>query len=611
MLTEAGEFLKRPYIKRLYFYCGKAFLIIALLFLFSQLIPSLPSFALALLWAVLSGVSAIGLMYHVVIRKSHNEFKYKEGGLLSKLNTGRFISFIITFVVSAILVASLILEVPKWGLAEWLTIIAAVPLFYTVYLLIGKFFAKEYEPLFCTSKVVLSSSLIVGILLCVIRIIIFSFEPVDLYIIPADAYLSVQQPFAESPSALMVEAGKIIALIDGLTKYGLSIAAETSYWGYRIGYIALCASTLFGFSNLIGICSLELSELRRVFLPLASGKSTDISHSPVVGHVVTAAVLPFLLVAGFLAADFKASRIVETEEYTVIESFIRDKVGVAVYLLDGKYYDQKAAQELIDEAAEKSKILFEEAQETLVPLINESFDKRIENVDGYLDWYYSLPADYERLAQFFTGTVESGMETRFVEQIDEGIDNLELESQIEDYLKQAESLEKELIERLSEYELVNYPEWLLYTEKLSTNFLAECLEPTQKLLDSGERIGISIGAGIITGFVAKKITEKVLVKQFFSKLATKLTTTLAAKGIIKTTTSTVGGVVGTSILPGAGTGAGVAVGAAVAVLIDFLMLEADEALNRESYKQEIIDSIEISREEMLSLVQGTYQTPGT
>ncbi len=41
------------------------------------------------------------------------------------------------------------------------------------------------------------------------------------------------------------------------------------------------------------------------------------------------------------------------------------------------------------------------------------------------------------------------------------------------------------------------------------------------------------------------------------------------------------------------------------------MLEADEALNRESYKQEIIDSIEISREEMLSLVQGTYQTPGT
>ena len=64
----------------------------------------------------------------------------------------------------------------------------------------------------------------------------------------------------------------------------------------------------------------------------------------------------------------------------------------------------------------------------------------------------------------------------------------------------------------------------------------------------------------------------------------------------------VGGALGTVAGP-AGTAAGAVVGTAAGFGVDFGLLKLDEFMNREQYRQEIVDTIEEGRTEMLALVE--------
>ncbi len=592
----------------------KACLLVAVLFLISCIVAYIPAFFVALIWAALSFVSAIGVEYHVVVRKIQKQLILKEGGVLSRINNGRVFSLIVSFTVSAACIFGLITASPTWGLAEWLLIIAAIPLFFAISHAFGKVLGKEYEPLFRTSRVVVISSLIVGAVLCIINVLIMLFEPVASYSSAAEAFAQTQQPLSSSSSVLLAEIGRYGALIDGLSAYGLSKVAEFSAAGYLVLRVVIFAAAFFGVANLIGICSLPTSELRRVFLPLENAKENAGERNakarknslPVKRYVAVAGVLPAILVVGFLIADFGVARASETEEYTAAEQLIQDQVDLAVYVIDGKYYDQKAVERIMAEAHEQSEQLAAEAQETLVPLINEAYDKRLENVDPYLDWYYTLPADYERLAQIFTGTVEEGMQQKLGEMINEGIDDAQLNEALQSYVDQATALETDLSEQLAEHEVTDVPDWLIKTkDNLSQALVMSSIEPTNTFLNASERLGIGVGAGVIAGVVSKKLVQRALTKPFFRELVSKLTNALASRGL----GAAVGGSVGTVIVPGIGTAAGAVAGTAFGFLSDYLLLKADEALNREEYRNEIVAAIEEERAAMLALVQPDNAQP--
>lgn len=52
--------------------------------------------------------------------------------------------------------------------------------------------------------------------------------------------------------------------------------------------------------------------------------------------------------------------------------------------------------------------------------VDRAFDRMEQNVDGYLDWYYSLTAEYVRLAKLLTGDIEGYMEQKLSEHIQKG-----------------------------------------------------------------------------------------------------------------------------------------------------------------------------------------------
>ena len=618
---QAGGPFRRPGVVRWGLYFVKASLLLGALLLASRFAGSLPPVGLALLWAALSGASALGIAYHVVVRKTHRQFSLREGGLLARLNAGRACSLVVAFVASAACMASLMLEAARWDAPQWCLVTAAVPVYLLVSLLIGRFLSKEYEPAFRISRTAKWSAAIVCVLLCATYAALLWMQPIASYGSAAEAFAAVSQPFETSPSALASEAGKLTALADGLAAYGMSRAAETSLGGYLAWRIVLGVSAFLGVASLLSLCSLEWRELRKVFLPLEAGKDelagvgrvdgsgaadevgaaggarTTANRRVVKKYAVVAGALPVVLVVVFLAVDAGFARVAQTEEFTAAEQVVRDQVGVAVAVIDGEFYDQRAVQQATEELNERSAQLSQEAKDALAPLINSSFGARLNNVDSYLDWYYSLPADYERLVKLVTGTVEDYVAEQFTSKIEAGIDDTQLVSQIESFSERAASLESDYEETLASSKLEGIPEWLVVAREVQ-DAARPLNEPTQKLVDANVRLGLSAGTTLTTGVVAKQLTKKALGKPFITEVVKRITSALSSRGV----GAAIGGVLGTAAGP-VGTAAGVAVGTAAGVGVDFGLLKLDEFMNREQYKQEIVDTIEENRAELLALVE--------
>ena len=53
--------------------------------------------------------------------------------------------------------AGLILEAPTWGVAEWVLVVTAIPLYLGVFLLAQRFLSHEYKPVYRASKATLLS----------------------------------------------------------------------------------------------------------------------------------------------------------------------------------------------------------------------------------------------------------------------------------------------------------------------------------------------------------------------------------------------------------------------------------------------------------------------
>lgn len=536
-------------------------------------LPVLPTWAIGIVWAILSAAATVGLAYHVVVKKMHRQMKYRDGGLLARFNSGLAFSLIWRFILSAIFVAGLLISLPKWDVAEWVLMACATPLFLAAKMLVSKFAAHEYREAFSLSNGILATCIVVGLLLCILYALVNFVQPSTTYSSLGSAIAAAYEhlSFENSPSALLAQGGKILALIDGGTLYALSRTAETSAFIYIIWQAALSASAFFGVANLLGSCSLSTNELKQVFVPLSNSAN---KHAEFAKRAGVLCILPALLFAGCLYADAQVNNAVNSPEGNRIESFIREKANFAVCIIDGKTYDQGSVNNLVSRTKQEINSLTADASQKLIDLVNDSYDKRIANVDSYLDWYYSLWADYSRIGQWITGNAEEAAKSEFESKIEAGIDDSAINDEYQTYLDEFAELKTQLTNQLSTAEIADMPSWLVTeTQPISLEVLLSTVEPSQKLTSDGVRLGASAAGGVAAGVLAK-----IAAKGIFSKLGTKLGTAIG----------------------GLGGPIGLAVGVVAGTTIDLALLKADEMANRDAYRQELIDAINESREEALS-----------
>ena len=250
------------------------------------------------------------------------------------------------------------------------------------------------------------SRVIVTMLLCAAYAAIGLLEPATTYSSATEAFIAAQQPFESSPSALV-------------------------------------GGAVFSVANVLGACSLERVELRRMFAPLGTPGERG-ARGRVVGKYVAAdAVLPVCLCAAFLGADLAVDQASETEEFTAEGSFVAEQ---------------------------------------------------------------------------------------FQSQIEQGIDDSQLEAEFDSFVEQALQLKAGIEQELAGCELSGVPEWLVTTkELLADDFLSQPLEPTEKLMDAGTRIGIGAAAGAAGGILTKTPVEKAMTKQLCSKVVTKISSMAASR----------------------------------------------------------------------------------
>lgn len=401
------------------------------LFAFSRFAAQLPVAVLAVIWAALTAVATGGAAYLLLAKKLKNRQTQRKTGFLFRHMKGGVFRFAIAFALSAISIGCLMLSVARWGQAEWLIAASGVIACPFVFKAAEWFTHANFKNVHETSNALVVGCFVLTLILSVAAFATAYFGAVPHYSGVIDAYLAQPRPFANSASALLTEADLYYSYADGLTSYALSQVDGMSYVGHMVAAIVIALFSYSGLSLLLCSCLLPFERIRELFVPIDRLEDENVPDRvrPRYTLVGLACALPIALIIAFPFADARVAEAQSTQEYTAVERLMRSQIGQAAYAFDGKYYDRDVADAALAEIAEQSQQLEARVQNNLIPLVNASFDQQIDNIDSYLDWYYSLGADYERFFRTFTGTVENAVEDKLASSLCEGIDESALEQE--------------------------------------------------------------------------------------------------------------------------------------------------------------------------------------
>ena len=223
--------------------------------------------------------------------------------------------------------------------------------------------------------------------------------------------------------------------------------------------------------------------------------------------------------------------------------------------------------------------------------IDRGLDRIFEDieagVENYLDWYFTVIGEYQRLAAVFSEDVTAAMSEK-----------------LEDYLFERNNFGTQLDELNSEIEHISTERFVRLVPSLKTEFdnapcaigrvdLAALVELDRDNLRASAAVTSGVGAGIVASKVLAKKTAAVVVgkvaaKKSFHTGAAVVSKTLAKKGA--STALSAG--LGTMLCAPAGPAAilcGVAAGLATWLAVDKALIEVDESLNREEMRADILE----------------------
>ena len=225
-------------------------------------------------------------------------------------------------------------------------------------------------------------------------------------------------------------------------------------------------------------------------------------------------------------------------------------------------------------------------------------------VDIYLDWYFTVIGEYQRLAAVFTADVAAAMN-----------DNLEKylfsQSDFENQLDYLDSMvEYSITERFSRIALTLDVE----LDNAPCDIGRLDLTPLIKLNEDKLRASVAAASGVGAGIVTSKVLAKKAAGAVVGKVAAKKSiqsgAALASKALAKKGTSAaLSAVVGTTVCAPTGPMAilcGVTAGVVTWLTIDKVLIEIDEALNREEMRTDILKVLEEQKSELERQLKQKY-----
>lgn len=522
---------------------------LALVWLLVWWLPVLPDAVAVLAVLGFGAVVALPQAWAGAVRRGHDLRVMAEGAALRSLMAGALLRVGLAGIAGVGAAALAVLRLSEAGLAFWALAALALPLTWGLMAALAPRAAAQAAGLHARRMVHLWARLgASGLLLGAASLagLVLPVAPAPLEGVPVAA-------------PLVAEAQAAARLWAGFEAYALGQAAEFGAWG-RGTALAVAAGALAGvFWALTGLAvalALPRAEWRRALAPASDGPEAPPAGraGPVAAGVLAVAVLGGAIAAGsWLGARPPEARPVARAQIAA------EVIGEALHVAG-------TAERL---AALRAAALAQDAegQAEVLAALDAGFDAMAANVEGFLDDYYSLIGEYERLWQWVWGGLEDHLTTQMQATLQAGAPFAAYEQALALAVAATEARAAELARAeaalltASRIDGVN-PARLRVVGRHAPLPLREVRLAGDLAAAQGRWI-VSAGTGVVAAAVAQRVVAG-----------------LAARGLL-------------------GTAARIALragGVLVALGVDAALVELDEYLNRDTFRAEILADIEAQRQ---------------
>jgi hypothetical protein len=258
--------------------------------------------------------------------------------------------------------------------------------------------------------------------------------------------------------------------------------------------------------------------------------------------------------------------------------------------------------------------LLDRQQDDLRAAIGTGFDAVRANVPVFLDWYYTLSAEYLRTVNLVIGNGVEYLDQQFTARLEQGAPLAGIDTALS--ALSANQLLAGIYRDSRAAQLAScalaLPQdgaVITATDSRSPDFLTTDLHLEAISLETRlAAAGMGGAAGLVAGGIMAKIGAKAIASGVFKTAAAALVKMAGGKAISLGGGILLGagsGAAAGSVVPGAGTTAGaiaggIAGGIAVMLGVDFALLKLDEELSRTDFETEIMAAIDSAESELLA-----------
>lgn len=551
----------------------------------------------AVVMTILFFATPIGLFiaYRLVIKETIASLSFKEGGLLSWFFSRRILVIVFSCIIAPILSMSVVTQILFMEYIEFISLL----FIYVVFILSNKYSRRIvlHESVDWASY---SHQAWINIKITFIFIFLIHVSFLYFYSSYFQCYDSLSDALAKHQS-IFAECNAVTLLY----KYASYISAAKSFFICELSksnvdnvsqFILILFLTMANYTSLVFLLaffSIPLKEYKRIFKQ-KTVYSLEIPSLNGVEFFLSSFICILLLgiyISFFVAFD----RYSRSSEFVNFEQKASSTIENTVFRIGDDFYAGSimAARDKID-AIYGARL--EDARRRLLEANSMMCDIMRRNVDTFLDWYYSLPAEYARLGNTLIGNGEQYLQERMTEYIGMNLEmagRSEAEQSLVSIQKEWEQKLNDLLED-DKYKVVAPQGRATNVTIPKTTFLQSALKHSD-LITIQYRFGASAGAAAIAGGVAASV---------IAKPAGKMAATAIAKLFAaKTATGTIGSVGGAaigasvgSVVPVVGTAAGAVVGGFIGgittwLATDAIVLKLEEIISREDFRHDIIEEI--------------------
>lgn len=575
-----------------FFACG--IVMFSVLYGVGIFLPSMQLWAVILSSLVIAVPIGMFFAYCIAIKETHSSLTFREGGLVSWLLKRRTFLIIITCVMSPILAVSVMMHIAFMKTIDWILLGIGYIAFYVIYRMIQKILAKESVTWMLYKR---SATATVWFTVGVLFIVQIVFIYMQLYDYPI--YNGLKAAISSSP--ILIAKCNIVSFLYkwasffGATKaYLIGLVMKHNFeFHYQFIFLAiLTLSSYIVFASLFAFLSVPFKEYKRISLQKNVPSIKLLSLSGV--EIFLTTLISILLIAIYTSSCIAINEWISTPDFKRVEKEIEQIADKVVIMVDGEPYDVKIRQAL-ENLDKNFSARRQDAIKRIVDADAMACEVMRKNVETFLDWYYSIPAEYARIGHFLIGNAENYIQEKLTESLQK---NLNFAGR-EEALKAFRTIEEQwVVERKALSEKFKLPSEQPKGTKpivMTKDFLTK-LPDNQSDFSFNVRMGMSGTAASVAGVIAAGAIVKPASKVALSALVKFVASKAAGTGISIAGGAVAGGLAG-SFIPVLGTAIGAAIGGTVTAIgvwiaTDAAVLTLDEMLTRDDFRKDILSTID-------------------